>query len=97
MEDGEIEEEGMVIDGDGGGDVPLTNSPSKIQKSAYEMLKDSKSSIEEIVAEMLTVKKEKKPKSQLRELVTQMFIHFVTLRQVTSPSLPLGFCILFIH
>lgn len=85
MEDGEIEEEGMVVDGDGGGDAPLTNSPSKTQISAYEMLRDSKSSIEEIVSEMLTIKNENKPKSQLRELVTQMFIHFVNLRQVISP------------
>lgn len=86
MEDGEIEEEGMVIDGNGG-DAQLTSSPRKLEKSAYEMLRESKSSIEEIVAEMLAIKNENKPKAQLRELITQMFIHFVTLRQVTSNSL----------
>lgn len=85
MEDGEIEEEGMVVDVDGGGDAPLTNSPSKTQISAYEMLRDTKSSIEEIVSEMITIKSESKPKSQLRELVAQMFINFVTLRQVIYP------------
>lgn len=87
MEDGEIEEEGMVVDVDGGGDAPLTNSPSKTQISAYEMLRDTKSSIEEIVSEMITIKSESKPKSQLRELVTQMFINFVTLRQVNRTLL----------
>lgn len=79
MEDGEIEEEGMVIDGNGGGE-----SPVKTEKSAYEMLRESKSTIEEIVAEMLEIKKQNKPKSQLRELATQMFLNFVTLRQVSS-------------
>ncbi|KAL5844856.1 hypothetical protein ACOSQ3_010920 [Xanthoceras sorbifolium] len=87
MEDGEIEEEGMVIDGNGGGDAQLTDSPVKMEKLAYEMLRESKSSIEEIVAEMLAIKKENKPKSQLRELVTQMIIHFVTLRQANRTIL----------
>lgn len=85
MEDGEIEEEGMMIDGNGE-DAQLTSS-RKLEKSAYEMLRESKSSIEEIVAEMVAIKREKQPKAQLRELVTQMFIHFVTLRQVISKSL----------
>lgn len=86
MEDGEIEEEGMMIGGNGE-DAQLTSSPRKLEKSAYEMLRESKSSIEEIVAEMVAIKREKQPKAQLRELVTQMFIHFVTLRQVISKSL----------
>ncbi|KAI9201054.1 hypothetical protein LWI28_017399 [Acer negundo] len=87
MEDGEIEEEGMVIDGNGGGDSMLTDSPSKTEKLAYEMLRESKSSIEEIVAEMLAIKKENKSKSQLREFVAQMFINFVTLRQANRTIL----------
>lgn len=50
--------------------------------SLYDMLQQSKSSAEEIVAKMLAIKKEAQPKSQLRELVTQILLSFVTLRQV---------------
>ncbi|RVX00042.1 THO complex subunit 5B [Vitis vinifera] len=53
----------------------------RIEKSAYDMLQQSKASMEEIVGKMLSIKKEAQPKSQLRELVTQMFLHFVVLRQ----------------
>ncbi|KAK6130889.1 hypothetical protein DH2020_035364 [Rehmannia glutinosa] len=50
----------------------------------YDMLRQSKTSAEEIVAKMLAIKKEAQPKSQLRELVTQTLLNFVTLRQVTN-------------
>lgn len=76
MEDEEIEE-GMLVEED-----VQTDVQGKVEKSAYEMLQESKASVEEIVAEMLSIKREGKPKSELRELVTQMFIHFVSLRQV---------------
>ncbi|XP_057974037.1 THO complex subunit 5A isoform X2 [Malania oleifera] len=59
----------------------------KTEKSAYEQLQHSRTSIEDIVAEMLSIKKEGKPKSELRELVTQMFIHFVILRQTNRSIL----------
>ena len=58
----------------------------RIEKSAYDMLQQSKASMEEIVGKILSIKKEAQPKSQLRELVTQMFLHFVVLRQVLSYS-----------
>lgn len=48
----------------------------------YDMLRQSKASAEEIVAKMLAMKKEAQPKSHLRELVTQILLNFVTLRQV---------------
>lgn len=48
----------------------------------YDMLQQSKASAEEIVAKMLAIKKEAQPKSQLRELVTQILLNFVSLRQV---------------
>lgn len=76
MEDGEIVE-GVAMEEE----APLTTQP-KNGKSPYEMLRESKASVEEIVAQILNMKKENKPKSELRELVTQMFLHFVTLRQV---------------
>ncbi|CAI0465175.1 unnamed protein product [Linum tenue] len=50
-------------------------------KSAYDRLRESKASVEEIVSQILSVKKDGNSKSQLRGLVTQTFLHFVTLRQ----------------
>lgn len=54
----------------------------EVEGSAYELLQRSKSEMEEIVVKMLSIKKEEQPKSQLRDLITQMFLHFVILRQV---------------
>ncbi|KAK8642532.1 hypothetical protein V6N13_011873 [Hibiscus sabdariffa] len=77
MEDGEIEEE-MPVE-------MRSQSPApsrKPEKSPYDTLKETKASVEEVVAKILSVKKDNKPKSELREQVTQMFLHFVNLRQV---------------
>lgn len=79
MEDDEIEE-GMLVEEE------AVQSQKKPEKSPYEMLQESKSSVEEIVTKMLAIKQENKPKSELRELVTQMFLNFVTLRQVLKLS-----------
>ena len=84
MEDGEIEE-GMVVEENS----QLPAPPRKPEKSPYDMLKESKASVEEIVAKILSIKKENKPKPELREHLTQMFLQFVTLRQVISLSLSL--------
>ncbi|KAK4481513.1 hypothetical protein RD792_012414 [Penstemon davidsonii] len=56
-------------------------------EALYEMLQRSKVSAEEIVAKMLAIKKEAQPKSQLRELVTQILMNFVTLRQANRSIL----------
>ncbi|GAV89829.1 FimP domain-containing protein [Cephalotus follicularis] len=85
MEDGEIEEEGMVVDNEGS-QATITSAP-KVDKSPYEMLRESKSSVEEIVTKILSIKKDSNPKSQLREHVTQMFLNFVTLRQANRSIL----------
>ena len=61
----------------------------KIDYSVYDHLQTSKSSIESIIAKMLSIKKDGLSKSQLGELVTQMSLHFVSLRQV-SLSHPLS-------
>ena len=87
MEDGEIDEGAMVVDEEGAAPAPQQH---KTEKSAHEMLQESKTSVEDIVAKMLSVKKDGHPKSLLRELVTQMFLHFVTLRQVPSFTLLLS-------
>ncbi|KAL8518376.1 hypothetical protein ACS0TY_009673 [Phlomoides rotata] len=53
----------------------------------YDMLRQGKASAEEIVAKMLAIKKEAQPKSDLRELVTQILLNFVTLRQANRSIL----------
>ncbi|BFG18387.1 hypothetical protein CerSpe_046610 [Prunus speciosa] len=80
MEDDEIEE-GMLVEEE------AVQTQKKPDKSPYEMLQESKSSVEEIVTKMLAIKQENKPKSELRELVTQMFLNFVTLRQANRSIL----------
>ncbi|KAL3514529.1 hypothetical protein ACH5RR_027246 [Cinchona calisaya] len=55
--------------------------------ATYELLYKSKSSVEEIVAQMLSIKKDSQPKSQLRNLVTQIFLNFVALRQANRSIL----------
>ncbi|XP_004291099.1 PREDICTED: THO complex subunit 5A [Fragaria vesca subsp. vesca] len=78
MEDEEIEE-GMLVEEEA--------APPRPEKSPYEVLRESKSSVEDVVARMLSIKKEGKPKSEVRELVTQMFLNFVTLRQANRSIL----------
>uniref|UniRef100_A0A7N0ZQA7 THO complex subunit 5 n=1 Tax=Kalanchoe fedtschenkoi TaxID=63787 RepID=A0A7N0ZQA7_KALFE len=82
--DDEIEE-GMVVDeDDGAAPVP---SEAKVGTSPYEVLKQSKGSADDIVAKMLEVKKRGGSKSELRELVAQMFLNFVSLRQANRSIL----------
>lgn len=59
----------------------------KPEKSPYEVLQQSKTSVEEIVSKMLSMKKESSPKSEIRELVTQIFVNFVSLRQANRSIL----------
>ncbi|XP_057428518.1 THO complex subunit 5A [Lotus japonicus] len=87
MEDGEIEEGSIPMAEE---DEPaFAHSPeqSKPEESPYEMLLNSKASVENIIAEILSIKKESKPKSHLRDLVTQMFLHFIILRQANRSIL----------
>lgn len=83
MEDGEIEEGPVtVVDEQEPQQDAQSTEQSEWEKSPYEMLQNSKDSVEKIITEMLSIKREGLPKSHLRELVTQMFLNFVTLRQV---------------
>ncbi|CAO2817804.1 unnamed protein product [Amaranthus hypochondriacus] len=59
----------------------------KLEKSAYEILKESKTGVEEVVAKILSLKKDDQVKPEIRELVTQMFLHFVSLRQANRKIL----------
>ncbi|KAJ4841539.1 THO complex subunit 5B [Turnera subulata] len=82
MEDGEIVE-GVAMEED------AAQPPPQPAKSPYEVLRETKSSVEEIVSQILSMKKESVSKSrpQLRELVAQMFLHFVSLRQANRSIL----------
>jgi len=95
MEDGETTEEVVVVpvsNSDGGGDELMFPHSSRQRDSneeyPHELLRNTKASIENIVAEILALKNQDKPKPQLtlrlRELLTQTFLHFVTLRQVPN-------------
>ncbi|XP_047161191.1 THO complex subunit 5A-like isoform X2 [Vigna umbellata] len=83
MEDGEIEE------GSIGGveEEEHSSEPHKSEESPYEILRNSKASVENIVADILSIKKDRKPKQHLRDLATQMFLHFITLRQANRSIL----------
>lgn len=59
----------------------------KPEKSPYEVLQQSKGSVEEIVAKMLSMKKQNTPRTEIRELVTQIFVNFVSLRQANRSIL----------
>ncbi|KAI3513107.1 hypothetical protein L1887_20433 [Cichorium endivia] len=62
----------------------------KIDTSAYDLLQTTRTSVEDIVAQMLSIKKEgggDSTKSQLPELVTQMLLNFVNLRKANRSIL----------
>lgn len=93
MEDGETTEEVVVVpvsNSDGGGDELMFphSSRDSDEESPHESLRNTKASIGNIVAEILALKNQAKPKPlltlRLRELLTQTFLHFVTLRQVPN-------------
>lgn len=73
MEDGEI--------------VEAVAMEEDMQFSSYESLKETKSSVEEIISQLLSMKRESKSKSQLPEFIAQMFLNFVNLRQVNRSIL----------
>lgn len=84
-------EEGAIVEEGEAGERLQQQHQLKVEKSAYEQLQQTRSSIEEIVAHMLSMKKKKQPNTNtntsLPDLVTQMFIHFVVLRQTNRSIL----------
>ncbi|KAH0453510.1 hypothetical protein IEQ34_017834 [Dendrobium chrysotoxum] len=56
-------------------------------KTAHEALDETRRAVEEIAAKILFIKKEGKPKSELRELSTKMSLLFITLRQLNRTIL----------
>jgi THO complex subunit 5 len=67
---------------------PLTTSSATMSRSPHDLLAETRASIEKVAARMLAVKKDGAPKSELRELVTQMSLLLVTLRQVRRRRAP---------
>lgn len=84
MEDGEIEEGMVTADEYSTSEAAMETvaPPREPVKSPLELLRESKTSVEEIVGRMLSIKQEGNNKSEIRELLTQMFLNFVNLRQV---------------
>ncbi|XP_068641219.1 THO complex subunit 5A-like isoform X2 [Aristolochia californica] len=68
------------------GEAVLLPEP-QVEKKVYDMLEETRTVMEEIVAKMLFIKKEGKSKSELKELFTQMSLLFVNLRQVNRSIL----------
>ncbi|OIV96381.1 hypothetical protein TanjilG_09808 [Lupinus angustifolius] len=87
MEESEIDERSIPnADGNEQGFANF-DQHREFDESPYEILQNSKVSVENIISEMLSIKRERKSKSQLPELVTEMFLHFITLRQVNRSIL----------
>jgi THO complex subunit 5 len=57
-------------------------------RSPHDLLAETRVSIEKVAARILAIKKDGAPKSELRELVTQMSLLLITLRQVRHPPKP---------
>ncbi|KAH1119921.1 hypothetical protein GLYMA_17G241800v4 [Glycine max] len=95
MEDGDTTEEAVVVPVSNGDEQSFSHSSSRQrdseEESPHETLRNTKASIENIVAEILSLKNQAKPKPlltlRLRELLTQTFLHFVTLRQANRSIL----------
>ncbi|KAK7321689.1 hypothetical protein VNO77_32556 [Canavalia gladiata] len=96
MEEGDTSEEVVVVPVVNGNEQGLPHSSphrnsEEESQSPHEMLRHTKTSIENIVAEILSIKNQSKPKPlltlRLRELLTQTFLHFVTLRQANRSIL----------
>lgn len=92
MEDDDTTEEVVVVPVSNGKDkrFPHLESESELE-SSHELLRNTNASIENIVTEILSLKNQSKPKPlltlRLRELLTQTFVHFLTLRQVNRSIL----------
>jgi THO complex subunit 5 len=65
----------------------LTVSATKA-RSPHDLLAETRASIEKVAARILAIKTDGAPKSELRELVTQMSLLLITLRQVRHDPKP---------
>lgn len=64
-------------------------SPSeKNARSPYDLLAETRTSIEKVAARILAIKRDGAPKSELRDHVTQMSLLLIKLRQVRHAPKP---------
>ncbi|XP_016163112.1 THO complex subunit 5A [Arachis ipaensis] len=82
---GGMEDEEMVVPTAESGSRGSNASSS--EECPFRLLRDAKASAESIVAEMLSIKRDGKPKSLLRELISQMLLQFLNLRQINRSIL----------
>ncbi|WVZ73500.1 hypothetical protein U9M48_021799 [Paspalum notatum var. saurae] len=71
-------------------EAPVRPSPTATTtklRSPHDLLAETRASIEKVADRMLAIKRDGAPKSELRELVTQMSLLLVTLRQVNREIL----------
>ncbi|KAJ1281171.1 hypothetical protein BS78_04G287400 [Paspalum vaginatum] len=71
-------------------EAPARPSPTATTtklRSPHDLLAETRASIEKVADRMLAIKRDGAPKSELRELVTQMSLLLVTLRQVNREIL----------
>ncbi|KAG6509070.1 THO complex subunit 5A-like [Zingiber officinale] len=61
--------------------------------TAHQLLEDTRVEMEAVASKMLFIKEEGSSKSELRELITQMSLHFITLRKVNRSILVEEDCI----
>lgn len=60
---------------------------NEVARPTAHQLEETRMAMEDVASKMLLIKEEGRSKSELRELITQMSLHFITLRKV-----PLGEC-----
>ncbi|KAL6635190.1 hypothetical protein ACP70R_027861 [Stipagrostis hirtigluma subsp. patula] len=65
---------------------PSTASATK-SRSPHDLLAETRASVEKVAARILAIKRDGAPKSELRELVTQMSLLLIKLRQVNREIL----------
>lgn len=67
---------------------PLSATTASKPRSPHDLLAETRASVEEVAARILAIKKDGAPKSELRELVAQMSLLLITLRQVRPAPKP---------
>ncbi|KAJ4817616.1 THO complex subunit 5 [Rhynchospora pubera] len=67
--------------------IPPPSKTNPKPGNPYSLLEETRTAMEEIAARMLSAKKEGRPKSELRELINQMSLLFISLRQVNRAIL----------
>ncbi|KAG8072530.1 hypothetical protein GUJ93_ZPchr0006g45285 [Zizania palustris] len=76
-----------VMDVDAQAGPPNATMLASNPRSPHDLLAETRASVEEVAARILAIKKDGAPKSELRELVAQMSLLLITLRQANREIL----------